>query len=107
MSKKHGIGYIKDTHQNIETDCYTCLHRRVCFRLKAIEELKLPLPIEMTFVCRQFKREEPSGEDKEYSLGRSHEECDDCVLKDIEPQQCKGHQPGPVSCRQFKQRIWQ
>ncbi len=62
MSKKHGIGYIKDTHQNIETDCYTCLHRGVCFRLKAIEELKLPLPIEMTFVCRQFKREEPSGE---------------------------------------------
>ena len=54
---KHGIGFTKDTHNNIETDCHTCIHRSLCFRLNAIEEIDLPLPFEITFVCRQFKRE--------------------------------------------------
>lgn len=57
MKNRHGIGFAKDTHNNIETDCHTCIHKGLCFRLKAIKEIKLPLPFEITFVCCQFKKE--------------------------------------------------
>jgi len=33
---------------------------------------------------------------------RSHEECDECQLQEVEPPQCSGHAPGPTSCKDFK-----
>jgi len=34
-------------------------------------------------------------------VDRSHEECADCTLEDLEPPKCKGHAAGPIVCRDF------
>jgi hypothetical protein len=34
-------------------------------------------------------------------VDRSHEECDECALQEIEPPRCRGHVPGPSACRMF------
>lgn len=39
--------------------------------------------------------------DKLQGVGRSHEECDECLRRNDNPATCKGHAPGPVSCRDF------
>jgi len=33
---------------------------------------------------------------------RSHEECEYCVLQEVEPPRCEGHNAGETSCKNFK-----
>ncbi len=40
-------------------------------------------------------------DEKIKKLGRSHEECDECLLQYAMPQSCKGHVPGPSACLEF------
>ena len=35
---------------------------------------------------------------------RSHEQCCECALEQIEPIQCKGHAAGPTSCNYFESK---
>ena len=39
---------------------------------------------------------------EEVFVDRTHEECADCALENVEPARCAGHPAGPVSCRDFK-----
>ena len=34
-------------------------------------------------------------------LGRTHEECDDCLKQRADPPKCKGHLDGPSRCMEF------
>lgn len=34
-------------------------------------------------------------------IGRTHEECDDCLKQSADPPKCKGHPEGPTHCMDF------
>jgi predicted nucleic acid-binding Zn-ribbon protein len=41
---------------------------------------------------------------KKFPYSRTHEQCDECLKVDVQPQPCRGHALGPVYCPEFVDR---
>jgi hypothetical protein len=49
----------------------------------------------VNFNCPHYQKEM-------WDIDRSHEECADCSLSELDPPQCKGHAAGPIPCSLYQ-----
>lgn len=99
-------GSIKDQMQSSSrVDAIREIYKRMLSKRNAP---RLPYDLPQTPSQEQEQRIEaprnvhPSGPPYPEWCDRTHEECADCALENVEPPQCHGHPQGPVACPDFK-----